>query len=347
MASVKGILFIDANQYLDLYQRVEGKKVLPAIQEQRDHIFVTEQVVHEVRRNKVQVAARFLSARLKNLELGSLALPDHLFSETETTVNPILSEVQDIRAKIEKIQEQWKKLADEVLGQISRSEDEVSKALAGIFCKAVRPKADEWSRARNRKEVGNPPGKKADPLGDQLTWEQFLSFCKDKEKLWIVTRDGDFVTRHEGKLFLNAALYDDLAHLNDTPPEVYCFDSIDDAIRDFAKVTGVKAEKLPTPEQSKEIKKEQGSLPPPGSVEYIYLAAPPTSGAVGGWLDSDNPFAASVATQNAFWRRNEAAMRAAMDSLSGQIFTEMAIPPPESEKTEKESDKKSDKEPHG
>lgn len=324
MASVKGILFIDANQYLDLYQRVEGKKVLPALQEQQDYIFVTEQVVDEVRRNKVQVAARFLSARLKNLELGSLALPDHLFNETETTVNPILSQIQEIRDKVEKIQEQWKKLADELLGQISRSEDEVSKALTGIFAKAVTHTDEELSRARKRRELGNPPGKRGDPLGDQLTWEQFLSCCQDKHKLWIVTKDGDFATKHEGKLFLNAALYQDLDRLHEPPPEVFCLDSIDNAIRKFAEITGVKAEKLPTQQESEQIKKEQESLPTIGwldSVSYSIGASAPS-----GWLDSDSSHAAMTAIQNAYRLRDEATLRAA---LSSQMITEMVIPPPD------------------
>lgn len=67
--------------------------------------------------------------------------------------------------------------------QISCSEDEVSKALIPIFDKAVAHSPKELQKARNRKEIGNPPGKKGDPLGDQLTWEQILTHFKGKKRL--------------------------------------------------------------------------------------------------------------------------------------------------------------------
>ncbi len=43
---------------------------------------------------------------------------------------------------------------------------------------------------------------------------------------------------------------------------MFCFDNILGGIKDFIEQTGTKAEKLPTPEESEEIKEEQDSLPP-------------------------------------------------------------------------------------
>ena len=50
------LLFIDANQYLQLYGLVAGKKLLDFLEEQRAHIFVTTQVVDEVIRNNLRSA---------------------------------------------------------------------------------------------------------------------------------------------------------------------------------------------------------------------------------------------------------------------------------------------------
>src|SRR5262249_45027288 len=61
--------------------------------------------------------------------------------------------------------------------------------------------------------------------------------------------------------FLNPLLYQELLIVS-PGFEVYCFASIDEGIRHFAQQTGEKAEKLPTPEESKEIKKELEALPP-------------------------------------------------------------------------------------
>ena len=62
-------------------------------------------------------------------------------------------------------------------------------------------------------------------------------------------------------MFLNAALYQNLAGLRQPPPEVFCFDNIPDGIKHFAETVHVKADTLPTPEETEQIKKEQEALP--------------------------------------------------------------------------------------
>ena len=61
------LLFIDANQYLQLYGLVAGKKLLDFPEEQRAHIFVTTQVVDEVIRNKLSCALIFMLDKFKEL----------------------------------------------------------------------------------------------------------------------------------------------------------------------------------------------------------------------------------------------------------------------------------------
>lgn len=60
MSADDTLLFIDTNKYLDLYRTDKGKKLLAPLGEQVDYIFVTQQVVGEVQRNKILVAAEFL-----------------------------------------------------------------------------------------------------------------------------------------------------------------------------------------------------------------------------------------------------------------------------------------------
>jgi hypothetical protein len=83
VVSVKALLFIDANQYLDLYRMVRGKKLLAALEEQKDYIFVTSQVVAEVGRNKVKIAANFLADAIQKMALNAMAVPDHMLSTTD------------------------------------------------------------------------------------------------------------------------------------------------------------------------------------------------------------------------------------------------------------------------
>jgi hypothetical protein len=253
------MLFIDANQYLNLFRMDSGKKLLAALEEQDKYIFVTEQIVNEVERNKVRVAASFLAT--KQLKLDSIAVPDHILSTSDSTVEDIRKQLREISGSVKKAKEDFRKLAHDLLEQIARSKDEVSKRLAVIFSHAAKPTGEEFGRAIERKRVGNPPGKKADSLGDQISWEQLLTVSKkDKPKLWFVTGDSDYVTEHDGKMFLNAMLYSELVQLYGSAPEVFCFDNIPDAFKHFSETTKVKADKLPTPEETRQIKKEQEAV---------------------------------------------------------------------------------------
>jgi len=78
MDKADALIFIDANQYLDFYQLKSGSKLLDLLVEQQKNIFVTKQVVDEVKRNKLRVAERCLTQRLEQLEKG-IAIPDYLF----------------------------------------------------------------------------------------------------------------------------------------------------------------------------------------------------------------------------------------------------------------------------
>jgi len=217
----------------------------------------------------------FFADEFKKLEMSNFGVPDHFFGKEDMHVQQIRAKLQKIRSEIKATKTQLIQCAYDALEQIRRSEDEVSKALASIFARATRHNEDELQRAKVRKERGKSPGKKADPLGDQLSWEQILSRCGAESKLWIISRDGDFATEYEGRMFLNAALYQDVSQRCQRVPEVYCFKSIYDGIKDFAEKTRVKADKLPTPAEAEQIKKEQESLPPLGRMtgqHYVLVA---------------------------------------------------------------------------
>jgi hypothetical protein len=137
-------------------------------------------------------------------------------------------------------------------------------ALAPIFGNAERHSDTQSQKAKARKERGDPPGKKTDPIGDELTWEQILCRFIGKTKLWIVTRDSDYGCMYgekgAEKGFLNRLLYDELQTIS-PGAEAFLFENVADAIEHFACVTGVKADELPTLEQREAIKREE-EMPP-------------------------------------------------------------------------------------
>jgi hypothetical protein len=314
--STRSVVFIDANQYLYLYETIAGKKLIGLIHDQREHILVTPQIVDEVYRNKVNVTARFMADWLKKLELNRIAVADHLLSTADDRILHVRDRLQAVHEEIQKVKEEFKKLTHDLLAQVSQSKDEVSTVLTDVFSRAIPPNDDELQRARDRRERGNAPGKPSDPLGDQLNWEQLLTHCKDKPMQWIITRDFDYGTVHEGKMFLNAALHHELSWLYQAEPSVSCFDNLAEGLRHFVEKTGAKVRNLPTLEETEQIKKEQESLP---RLDWL-----------GGYDDS---FQIPIRIQDAFTMMDSVIRTAARAS---QLNSEEVIPPPPTKQTDKD-----------
>ena len=259
-------LFIDANQYLELYRTIEGKKLLNSLDEQKPYIFISAQIVDEVLRNKLQVAKSFFTERLKEINTVNAPVPDHLFGISDQKTTHFREVIEQANEQAKQAVKELSKLASDALSRISRSEDDVSRRLGEVFDKSVSPSIDEMRRARERKERGNPPGKARDPLGDQITWEQLLIHCKESKctRLWIVTSDQDYCIEHQKRFLLNSLLTQNLKDACGVEPEIHCFNNLSDGIRHFGNNAGVKAEKLLTAEEAAEIKKEIAALPPIG-----------------------------------------------------------------------------------
>lgn len=229
------------------------------------------QLVEEVERNKLKVAADFLKQQIKELRAPKIEISTHLFDPSEVAAAKLPDKFKEISRGIEDARASLEKAADRTLQQISRSEDEVSKALVALFKNPIQHTSDELHRAKERKERGNPPGKHGDPLGDQLIWEQLISRFKPGWKLWIITKDSDYCITYGEQIWLNPFVYQDLVRIGNSAPEVYCFNNVGDGLKHFVKTTGVPATKLPTDDESKEIKREIESLPPVGSASLDWM----------------------------------------------------------------------------
>jgi hypothetical protein len=261
MTSEDALLFVDANRYLELYRTATGRHLLASLSEQTAHIFVTQQVVDEVKRRKIEVTARFLISQFATLKFNTYTVPNHLFGKAEEHSKIILTKMKEIGEQVEQVNKDLKRLAKDIMERVSQSQDEVSTALTPIFATAVSHSEPELQRAKQRKERGQPPGKQASPIGDELTWEQILSRFVGRKKLWILTKDSDYGHFYDGKGFLNEFLYEELRKVS-PDAEAFLFGDVADGIKHFAAVTGVKADKLPSREQMEEIKTEENTLPP-------------------------------------------------------------------------------------
>lgn len=280
------VLFIDSQQYLDLYRLCGRKKLLGPLASVSNRVFITAQIADEVTRNKVGVAKKFFTDHFKGLgqEFSAIGkgLPDQLFSDTIT--GDLQAKLKAIQDGVRGMREAADKAVDDLLQQIGRSEDEVSRVLAGIFAQAVEADQSELDRARARKERGGAPGKPDDALGDQINWEQFLTRAEKWPHVWVISRDGDYCHKYAETVVLNASLYHDLTQKR-SGMAVHCFTEMEKGLRDFIKANPVPDPKLPAPDEAEQINKEQESLPPLG------------------WLDVDSYDAANAAVQETYRRR--------------------------------------------
>ncbi len=275
MASDDAVVFIDTQLYIDLYRTALGKDLLAPLEQQKDYIFITKQIVNEVDRHKLQEAMGFFQKKCQIGKPPGGKLPDHLFDTSGDIVREIREKLNIASDKIKEATRELNKAIAETLRLISLSEDVVSQALAPLFAKAVAHKPEEFERAKVRNARGIPPGKNTGLIGDELNWEQFISFVKEsgKRRLWIISKDSDYcLTHYKEAVFLIPTLRQELMCLIDPPPEVRAFMNIPDGIKDFADITGVNADKLPAPERIEEIKKEQEELPPHGWMDTHYYA---------------------------------------------------------------------------
>lgn len=250
------MIFIDSNQYLELYRVVAGRQMLDPLREVSDHIFITRQIVDEVQRNKLDVASKFLKCQLDSIGLKSVGIPEHLLDGSREELDTLQRKCQALREETTKLRSELQATIDRTLRKISRSEDDVSLALALLFDKASFPDNDELERAFDRKQRGNPPGKKNDPLGDQITWEQFLIHSIGRPQLWIISYDSDYLTSSENSCFLNPFLQSELQFRCGDNREIYCFNNLVAGVRHFVETTGIGKGSMPTPDQLDELERQ-------------------------------------------------------------------------------------------
>jgi PIN like domain len=242
---------------------------LEFLSEQAGHIFVTQRVVEEVKRQKIKVVAGFFGSQITELKAElktqrsavNHAVPDHLFGTTEAQTKSIRNKMAEIKRMITEVTDEVKNLTGNIVEKVSQSTDEVSVTLAPIFANAISHSEPEMQRAKARKERGDPPGKPSNPLGDELNWEQILARFAGRTKLWIITKDSDYGTVYNNRGFLNRCLYEELRSISSNA-EVFLFDDIPNGIKHYVSVTGVTAHKIPTTAQIDEFKSAEERLPP-------------------------------------------------------------------------------------
>lgn len=197
----RAIVFVDANVYILAFKTSDPSytKLVKVLSEHPDVIFVTQQVADEVERNKLGRATEFVKAQIEKMTLPKIALPG-LSAELGETQRQLVAQTDDLRKSAEAEAVTYFEL-------LAMSEDETSNLLKPLFARAEAASPSAYQRARERRERGNPPGKKTDTLGDQLSWEQVLEQLGPGDHLHVLTKDSDYAVELGGKPHLVPMLY--------------------------------------------------------------------------------------------------------------------------------------------
>lgn len=241
------MIFIDTNIYLRFYNENAPAyaKLLDALISISDRVFVPSVVVDEVYRNKLRVFIEGSSnTRKQNTSKGTHQIADS-FSWHDSGIDAYNTKMGTARRLLDEIASETDSIFAKICSKVATSSDPVSMKLHSLFKNAVPASSDELVRASSRKQIGNPPGKADDPVGDELSWEQLLTRYNG-EQLFLVTNDGDYACKlDEDRLYLNPLLYQDLSSKSSTPPEVLVFNELGKFIKAYEKFYPSSAQNIP------------------------------------------------------------------------------------------------------
>lgn len=195
-------IFIDAQIYLDFYRLKEINPLLQSLVQLAEHILVTRQVANEVYRNKAQEASKILTDDTTKFGF-KIKLPDTLIANAlviEPTIEENFAKLRGMAKKMNHTIDQFRSsltaIYSQTLEDVSKGKDKVSLELEKIFTNPLEHTETQFVKGKRRKDLGNPPGKPRDPIGDELNWEQILDYSQnEKHSIWIVSRDGDFYSK--------------------------------------------------------------------------------------------------------------------------------------------------------
>ena len=250
-------IFIDTNIYLDFYRGRNVGLLLKSLESVKDKIFIPQPIRNEVIRNRVNAALERINEDKKKLSIKLVPFPDLLTTLALDDYPSLQNDWTDLGSKSKELEKRYKSVLAKTVCHVAQGIDPISKSLQSILENARPHNEEQLTKARLRKELGNLPGKRNAPLGDQLAWEQLISTVKDDEDIWIVSRDADYLVGFDNQITLNPFLYEEFA--KQRRGKVYTFQDLASALQHYKTNADSKLD-LPSQEELDLAKKEQRSL---------------------------------------------------------------------------------------
>src|ERR1700687_4221849 len=189
-------LFIDTNILLSFYHFADDdldelKKLVVLLKQKKLTLHVPRQVVAEFRRNretKIADALKKLREQQLNLQFPQICRDYPEYEELRRIQKAYEAEHAKLLNSLVADIENQKLKADEIIGQLLNLADKID-------C------SDEIVRnARDRFDLGNPPGKKGS-LGDAVNWVALLAEVPKESDLHFITDDKDYRSALDDEAF--------------------------------------------------------------------------------------------------------------------------------------------------
>lgn len=180
-------VFLDANIYLAFYRYSDDdldelRKLIAAVGQPTTTLYVTQQVKDEFERNREATIVESLKS-----------LDEVKVRKSFARIFTNLPEYERLRVALDEYEALRGALSSQARSRALDRSLHADDLIAALF-EAVPPiaRTDEIVRAaRNRVELGNPPGKRGS-LGDAVNWETLLREVPDGQPLILVSADDDF-----------------------------------------------------------------------------------------------------------------------------------------------------------
>jgi predicted nucleic acid-binding protein len=189
-------LFIDTNVLLSFYHfqgddLEELKKLIVLVEQKKLQLYLPSQVVSEFRRNreaKIGDAIRRLKEQRLNLQFPQICKDYPEYVKLRGLQNTYEAQHTALLNRLNDDARNHALKADAIISQLFRLAKGVACADAVV------------RRARDRSDLGNPPGKDGS-LGDAVNWEALLGAVPEETDLHFITDDNDYCSALDKEAF--------------------------------------------------------------------------------------------------------------------------------------------------